>query len=65
MWLDFFAFHNDNQGTFPSVTPVYGVTNALGVTSAEFTIGSLGVLNELHVVGPNGIFGLQPFRAGY
>jgi hypothetical protein len=65
MWLDFFAFHNDDQGTFPSVTPVYGVTNALGITSAEFTIGSRLVQNELQVIGPNGIIGVQPFRAGY
>ena len=62
MWLDFFAYAV--EGT-PSVSPVYGVTNELGVTTTMFTIGSRPFLNDLLVIGPKEISRIQPFRAGY
>jgi hypothetical protein len=65
MWLDFFASHNTDTGTPPSVSPVYGRTDALGMATTTFTTGSRLVLNELLVAGPNGIQGYQDFTAGY
>jgi len=65
MWLDFYADHNTVGGTPPSVTPVYGRTNADGIATLMFTIGSQSVLNSLLVVGPGGIERVQEFRAGY
>jgi hypothetical protein len=65
MWLDFFASHNDDTGTAPTVSPVYGRTDAQGITSTTFTTGSRQVLNSLLVVGPNGIQRVQEFKAGY
>jgi hypothetical protein len=69
MWLDFYAFHNSDTGTPPSVTPLYAVTNISGVTTLAFTIGSQFVANELVVYGPSEFFsrlpvveGIQPFR---
>jgi hypothetical protein len=60
MWLDFYAFHNSTTGTPPSVTPVYGVTNSLGVASLTFTIGQVLVGNDLYVVGPLDYFSREP-----
>jgi len=65
MWLDFFAFTNDNTGTPPTVNPVYGRTDASGVTATTFTTASRQSLNTLDVFGPNGIERYQEFKAGY
>lgn len=47
------------------MTPVYARTNAQGIATVTFTIGSRLVLNSLLVVGPNGIEREQNFKAGY
>lgn len=65
MWLDFFAAHNDDAGTPPTVTPIYAKTNDQGIATMTFTTGSRPVLNTLLVVGPNGIGTTQDFKAGY
>lgn len=47
------------------MNPVYGRTDARGITTSTFTTESQQVLNTLLVVGPNGIQRSQDFTAGY